>query len=301
MTKNRIPPIIVYIYLYVPITMVDRIDGKNDSQEKAKQGPAVDVEVKNAAVAAKIDQEFSKYIENQNDWKESMQALNKESTALHKGIFETIEQQFEAQISSGDIIKVLNDLQNDITTNGPDAARRNRGAGLIIPVQLVLREAGYAIDADGMDGPKTRAALNKFQKDHGLKITPDFTIDVAMIAALREEYVKNYKETTRFAPSAEKLQQLKNQKYKSALMNYFVNSPLTQIPLDNMFTRQEMADLSSIYNIKKLAFGWSPSRMRKDMHPERFDKNGNPKSRLDLTKFDADKNSKINVVVYNNL
>ena len=198
------------------------------------------------------------------------------------------------------MLKVLNDLQKDIAANGPDAARRNRGAGLIIPVQLVLREAGYTIDADGMDGPKTRAALNKFQKEHGLKVTPDFTVDADMIAALREQYVKNYRETPHYA-QAEKLQQVKNQKYKSALMDYFVNSPLTQIPLDGIFNRQEIADLSSIYNIKKLAFGWSPNRMRKDMHPERFDKNGNPKSRLDLTKFDADKNSKINVVVYNNL
>ena len=64
--------------------MVDKIDGKNDSQEKAKNSPAVNVEVKNAVIAAKIDQEFSKYIENQNDWKESIQALNKESASLHK-------------------------------------------------------------------------------------------------------------------------------------------------------------------------------------------------------------------------
>lgn len=38
-------------------------------------------------------------------------------------------------------------------------------------LQEALDQAGYTLKADGRMGPKTRAALKKYQKDNGLKVT----------------------------------------------------------------------------------------------------------------------------------
>ena len=38
-------------------------------------------------------------------------------------------------------------------------------------VQKALSKEGYSVKADGKLGPKTEAALMKFQKDNGLKVT----------------------------------------------------------------------------------------------------------------------------------
>ncbi len=38
-------------------------------------------------------------------------------------------------------------------------------------LQQALDKAGYTLKADGRMGPKTRAALKKYQKDNGLKVT----------------------------------------------------------------------------------------------------------------------------------
>jgi peptidoglycan hydrolase-like protein with peptidoglycan-binding domain len=38
-------------------------------------------------------------------------------------------------------------------------------------VQTALNQAGFKLKVDGVEGPKTRAALRQYQEKHGLKIT----------------------------------------------------------------------------------------------------------------------------------
>lgn len=118
-------------------TMVDKIENK---QEQLKASPKVDIEVKNPKIAKAIDKEFSQYIENKDEWKKTIESLHGESKKLNKDITEKIEKQFEEQVSSGEIVKVMQNLEKEIGQKGYEEVRRNRGVGLIIPMQLMLRE-----------------------------------------------------------------------------------------------------------------------------------------------------------------
>ena len=62
----------------------------------------------------------------------------------------------------------------------PLAAAGNRARTLAI--QKALNAAGASIDADGFLGPSTRAAIARFQTDHGLEATG--RLDAATLSAL---------------------------------------------------------------------------------------------------------------------
>ncbi len=69
-------------------------------------------------------------------------------------------------------------------TGAMHAGAKARGPShqLIQDAQTALDKNGAKLDVDGRLGPKTRAALVSFQKDHGLK--PTGTLNHATIQAL---------------------------------------------------------------------------------------------------------------------
>lgn len=287
--------------------------GSEDINKKESSStPKPDIEIKNARIAQQVDKEFSQYIEKKDEWKETVDKLRTEARGLHKNIMESIEKQFEDQFSSGELLTHLQNIKSDIAQNGPEATLRNRGAGYTLPLQLILRAENFGIDADGMKGPKTAKALDDFCDYYNIQRAHPGTVMLtademdAVITAYQTKYVeqmpteKTDKKEKKLSP--EQLEQIENQKYKSALFEYFVNSGMrprmeTILPsstdkgrASDMITSKKQKELHDIMRadngVKTIAFG------------PRINRSGN--SWLDLSSFDIKKNSNITLTVHTN-
>lgn len=287
--------------------------GNEDLNKKeASTAPKADIEIKNARIAQQVDKEFSQYIENKDEWKQSIDKLRTEARGLHKGIMENVEKQFEEQFSSGELLTHLQNIKSDIAQNGPETTMRNRGAGYTLPLQLILRAENFNIDADGMQGPKTAKALDDFCLYYNIQRVHPGTVMLtademdAVITAYQTKYAeampreKTEKKEKKLSP--EQLEQLENQKYKSALFEYFVNSGMrprleTILPsstdkgrASDMITSKKQKELHDIMRtdngVKTIAFGPTINRTGKAW--------------LDLSSFDIKKNPNITLTVHTN-
>lgn len=181
-------------------------------------------------------------------------------------------------------------------------------------MQLMLRELGYKLEVDGFDGDITKAAIEDFKKNNRIidKVTYDTTMKpvkygVDLFTTLRERYTEKFSEKGAASTkesiakkelSPEEKKELENTRYKKVLIGYFMNS-LTRPKLSDILpTSKDRGAFRGIVptygnedirldGVKSVAYG---PNIRRD----------NTTSWLDLSKFDLEKNSKIDLIAHTN-
>ncbi len=285
-----------------------------DKQEKKEQDstPKADIEIKHPWIAQQVDKEFSQYIENQEDRKESMEKLSKESKALHKTIMEGIEKQFEAQFSSGEMLSYLQQLKTDIDQNGSESVLRNRGVGYTMPLQLILRSENFNIDADGMKWPATIGALDDFCTYYNIERAHPKTMLLtsqemdAIIAVYQSKHLEQSptapKEKTEKKLTPEQLHEKENKKYKEALFTYFIKQGHLKPRLEDILPGSKDAGRAGDRLSKKQKELHDMMRADDGVNSIAFGPfiNRTSDSWLDLSSFDFEKNPNIVLTAHTN-